>query len=194
MNPDAYADPIYENDQYIGPAFPDRVITARTNITLFNSLNLSALLEHQGGGFVQNNTGHHMGNRNVFGPCYPSQQAQRAAVSGNTEPLTHITAIWRARCTIVATQQREDNWFESTDFIKLRTITLTYELPEMLVPPRAQAATLSLSAGGNLWVKTDYSGTDPEARNNGATSSVGGTDYHSLPPYQTFVASLRVRF
>jgi hypothetical protein len=114
-------------------------------------------------------------------------------VAGNPEPLTHITAIMRARCTITATQQREDNWFESTDFIKLRTVTLTWELPDGLVPV-ANSAALSLSAGGNLWKRTNYLGTDPEARNNGATSAVGGTDYHSLPPYQTFVATLRVRF
>ena len=60
--------------------------------------------------------------------------------------------------------------------------------------PRTQAASLSLSAGGNLFKKTNYMGTDPEARNNGATSSTGGTDYHSLPPYETFVATLRVTF
>jgi hypothetical protein len=189
VNPNEYAAYIIETDQFIGPAVPDRMMSVSTNVTLGDNLVLSALGEYQGGAVMLNQTGKQMANRDVFGPCFEAQQALRA---GDPQALSRITALVRSKCTVVPTQQLSENWIEATDFFKLRTITLTYQLPDGLLP-RTQSAALTLAAGGNLWTKTDYWGTDPESRALGP-SDPQPSDHHGAPPYRTYVASLRVRF
>ena len=51
---------------------------------------------------------------------------------------------------------------------------------------------MSLS-GQNLWVKTDYTGTDPEVHEGGA-SNTSREDYYSMPPRRAIVTRLSITF
>jgi hypothetical protein len=83
---------------------------------------------------------------------------------------------------------------ESTDYFRLRTVSLSYRLPASLVPLDVDAATIRL-AGRNLLTVTDYSGTDPEINDRlGSGDVMARRDYYSLPTYRTFELSLRVQF
>ena len=191
-NPDEFAAPIIEKDVFIGAAWADRTINLRSNVGLLNSsLRLGAVGEFQLGGTVINQTSRLTAQRDMFGPCYAAQQAQRKNQAGDGSAWATIPALLRIKCTVVPTEQRLELWMENIDFFKLRTVTLSYDLPDGLIPG-TQAATLNF-AGVNLFKRTDYWGTDPEALNNASTLPAG-RDYNQLPPYTTYTASLSIRF
>ncbi|MDD4421100.1 MAG: hypothetical protein PHW85_05920, partial [Bacteroidales bacterium] len=56
--------------------------------------------------------------------------------------------------------------YESTDFIKLKNVTLSYNIPDKLVKKlRITGAQFFLNAY-NLWTTTPYQGYDPESVGN----------------------------
>ena len=193
MNANEFADPIIEGDQFFGPIFPVNMMIVRSSVRLGTSLTVSAMGEYQGGHWVWYNGGFRLMERDLFPGCFETQRVLRAAEQGNTEPLSRVTALLRAKCNVDRATQDQRLFMESSDFFKLRNVTVSYQLPEFLLRSIAQSATLTFSANGNLWVKTDYWGMDPENRNRrGALTQA--VDWDGLPPYQTYVVSLRVRF
>ena len=143
------------------------------------------------GGHILDQTARLTAQRDMFGPCYATQQAQRKMLAGDASAWNQVTALLRAKCTVVPTEQRLELWQEKGDFFRLRTVTVSYNIPEGLIP-RTQAATLNLSAV-NLWKHTDYWGTDPEAL-RAAANGASPVDYNQLPPYTTYTMSLSVHF
>ena len=88
-------------------------------------------------------------------------------------------------------------YVESTAFVKLREVRLSYEMPNALVSRlfngRAQSARIELS-GRNLKTWTDYTGLDPEVSNfgNGALGRI--QDVTPYPPSRSFYFSINTTF
>ncbi len=88
-------------------------------------------------------------------------------------------------------------YVESTAFVKLREVRLSYEMPNALVSRlfngRAQGARIELS-GRNLKTWTDYTGLDPEVSNfgNGALGRI--QDVTPYPPSRTYYFSINTTF
>jgi hypothetical protein len=192
-NPDAKADAIVEKDVFIGSVWPDRSMNLQTNLAI-GGLRLGAVGDFQWGGHTLDQTARFTAAREHFGPCYPAQQAQRKKLAGDASAWANITAEMRLKCSLVPNEQAIQLWYEPNDFFKLRTVTMSYNLPEGLIPG-AQRASLHL-AGNNVWKSTDYWGTDPESRNS-IRSDTNGTnpiDYNEMPPFTTYTVSLSVGF
>jgi TonB-dependent starch-binding outer membrane protein SusC len=65
---------------------------------------------------------------------------------------------------------------EDGDFIRLREIALTYNIPSRLASRfKSRNASITVS-GRNLWLATKYSGLDPESNENGRGSTGALTD------------------
>jgi TonB-linked SusC/RagA family outer membrane protein len=204
MNPDAFADPVIETDHLIGPVNPTQVFGLNTQLRLGNSLNLDALFEHQGGHYLPQYTGYQNARRGTWFPCYDIQQ-KIIAVRKNTDAnaLSDVTALERARCaTNLYGGHDAGFWIEKADFWKLRSLAITYQLPESLVSSFASRASMTL-AGTNLLTWTDYSGVDPEVEDfqdraeggiyDGA-GDYGRREYYQIPSPRTFLLSFRVTF
>jgi len=103
-----------------------------------------------------------------------------------------VKAIDRARCALNggSVAPTYDSWIESTDFFKLRSVTVTYELPTGWI--RGTRTASVQVAGRNLWTVTDYTGSDPEL--DDYRTSLARRDYYVLPTYRSFLASVRVTF
>jgi TonB-linked SusC/RagA family outer membrane protein len=188
-------------DQDLGPVFPTTLLGFGTDVRLFNRLSLDALAEYQGGHFLPNYTGYQNARRGVWFPCYDIQQMQvRAEQAGNTSELdaAGITALQRAQCSLSGFNS--DFWVEPADFLKLRYVSLTYDVPQRFVR-FSNSASVTLSAR-NLFTWTDYSGTDPEVEDFADRSSlvfdgagdVGRRDYYTIPSPRSFLLSFRVSF
>ena len=95
------------------------------------------------------------------------------------------------RCSIVAAQRDYSYWVESADFFKLRSVSVSYEVPKRFAPG-ARNMTVSL-AGRNLFVSTDYTGSDPETADQ-RTSTFSRRDYYNFSTYRTFLFSVRTSF
>ena len=78
-------------------------------------------------------------------------------------------------------------------FIKLRELSLTFQLPDRWAQ-RFRASSLSLTlAGRNLWTITDYSGVDPEV-NAFAQDNFSASDFESQAQVRYYTARLNVGF
>lgn len=190
-NPNAFADPVLSEVQYLGSTFPDRIIGVGSTLTLWKRLRLDALGEFQRGGANINYIGYQNALRGVWADCMPVQRKLVAARQGNAAALNDVTALERARCAIDRTQQDADFWVEPTDFFKLRSASATYTLPNRWIPG-VKGASFTL-AGRNLFTATDYSGLDPESADQ-SDNTFSRREYYQLPALRSFLASLRVTF
>lgn len=88
-------------------------------------------------------------------------------------------------------------YLEDASFVKLREITLAYELPatlrDRLLAGRARRLTLELS-GRNLKTWTDYTGVDPEVSNFANQPTGRIQDVTPYPPSRTYYFSVRTSF
>jgi TonB-linked SusC/RagA family outer membrane protein len=80
------------------------------------------------------------------------------------------------------------NWIESASFLKLRELTLSYDLPGGIVGSLwrgARYARVSLSAR-NLFLSAPYDGLDPEVSNFGNQPIARNIDVAPFPPSRSF--------
>jgi len=87
-------------------------------------------------------------------------------------------------------------WVEDGSFVKLRELTLTYDLPQDLVQSlwgRARYLRLTFS-GRNLLTFTNYSGMDPEVSNFGNQAIGRNIDVAPYPPSRSFWLSVDLGF
>lgn len=186
-NPDEVGAPIVATDQYIGPVYPTRLFSSQLTAGLLRRFSLDAIVDYQGGGYLTNFIGYQNALRNVWQPCYAIQQQLKAGSS------TGITARDQLRCGIDRTVLNSDYWAAKTDFVKLRSISLAYDVPERFVR-YAKSATL-IAAGQNLWRWTKYDGADPEANDaTDAGTGLGRREYYQIPPFKTMLFSIRATF
>ena len=164
---------------------------------------LDVLGEFQAGGHLTNFIGYQGIVRNIWQPCYAVQAKLRAynGVDGKKgtaddvlNALDGVTARDRGRCAIDATVRSSDFWVAKTDFFKLRSVSLSYQIPTRYLRNSVKGATFTLS-GRNLFTSTKYDGADPEANDaQDAGSGLGRREYYQLPPFRTFLATLRLTF
>lgn len=187
LNPDAYADPIIEEDTFLGGAYPEKLIGISTSLTFHDRLTLDVLGAAQLGHYLMNALAYQnsAANRRVWQPCY---EAQKHIEAGE---IDKVKALDRMRCALDSGIRDYDYWIEPADFFKLRSISLSYRLPENLIPGTS-GATLTV-AGRNLFTITDYTGTDPEVSDI-RDSSFARRDYYNFPTPRSFMATLRVNF
>jgi hypothetical protein len=167
-------------------------------------------VEHQAGHYLPNYTGYQDARRGVWYNCYDIQKTMAQVYYGGSQSLLDpYTAFERARCATNVTgagssvnQGGHDSayWIDKADFWKLRSISVSFQLPDAWVSSYADRATLTL-AGRNLLKWTDFEGTDPEiedysdrAGSGSGAGSYGRREYYSLPPARTFLATLRLTF
>ena len=139
---------------YLGSPVPKREIGFSNTITLFRQFRLYALLDYKGG-FKQMNF-------KEYNRCATQDNCARlndpVLRSGTTAADTVMRAYWR---TVPSA------YLEDGDFIKLRDLSLTYDVPLDFVR-RMGLSTASITlAGHNLAMWTDYSGLDPEVNSYG---------------------------
>jgi hypothetical protein len=201
-NPDEFANPVVVLDSAIGPVYPTRIVSVGTTLSLRNRLTFDVLGEHQGGSHLGNWIGYQNALRNVWRPCYAVQKKLRQALGpdgvANTADdvpaaIADVTARDRGRCAIDRTVQNSDFWISPIDYFKLRSVSVTYQLPQRLFAG-GRSATLTI-AGRNLFKSTKYDGADPESYDaQDAGNNIGRREYYQLPPYKTVIVTLRTIF
>ena len=198
-NPEEFADPIIEQDAYLGRNYPNRITSLQTSFRLFDRLTVDAMGEWQNGGYLMNWVGYQNARRGIWRPCFAVQARLRAAKAGDASALNDVRALDRYRCGSDAIDRTVINnayWTESSDFFKLRTVSVSYDLPRGIARwLNARTGSVTLAAR-NLFTVTDYTGTDPESfdalDSNG--TRLGRRDYYNLPALRSFLFSVRFGF
>ncbi len=190
-NASEFATPIVDTLQFLGATFPTQIINPSFTLTLFKRLNIDAVGEWQIGGHLLNGTAFQNSGLQIWQPCFATQRALKAAAAGNTTALATVTAGDRIKCTITASERDYSYFVESSDFFKLRSVSVSYELPRSI--SRTSRPTTIQLTGRNLFTSTSYSGSDPENADQ-RTSTFYRRDYYNFPPYRTFLFSVRTSF
>jgi hypothetical protein len=88
-------------------------------------------------------------------------------------------------------------YIEDAGYVKLREVSLSYNLPDNLLSRlgggRVESARISLE-GRNLKTWTDYSGLDPEVSNFGNRPVGRAIDVTPFPPSRTFWLGINLGF
>jgi outer membrane receptor protein involved in Fe transport len=175
--------------EVLGVAFPQRLFSLGTRFTWNSSLTFDVLAEGQNGHFRTTGVGWATSRRETWPACYGIQN------EFNANGLTNLNAAQAATC--VPSYLRWGMWTNQADFIKLRSASISYRLPEGLIPA-TRGATVALQAK-NLFVWTDYQGLDPEATDRGNTGGFGSgseyfSEYYNAAPPRVFILNFTVNF
>ncbi len=88
-----------------------------------------------------------------------------------------------------------ENFVEDAGWVRLRTLSLSYNFPASLLRnfKLIKGASFTLT-GNNLWLKTNFTGFDPENSSTSADSNADGFAGFSYPGVRSFFASINVNF
>jgi len=164
----------------IGDATPDFNMSFSNDVK-WGSLRLYGLLDWQKGGDVVNLTKflYDLGSNT-------EDYADPVAGSSLTAGEARLSA-WPKQTRV---------YVEDASFVKLREVTLSYDLPASItsrIGRGVRSAQLSIS-GRNLLTFTDYTGLDPEVSNFGNQTIARNIDVAPFPPSRQFWFSLALNF
>ncbi len=104
-----------------------------------------------------------------------------------------ITNVPQARLGWSNGTGHSTRWLESADFIRLRNLTFSYNLPESVLESIGFSSTRIYLTGINLLTITDYTGYDPEARDDSGGFGTGQA-FYSAPAAKTISFGLNINF
>jgi TonB-linked SusC/RagA family outer membrane protein len=171
--------PIFsDEDEFIGPATPDFFGSFGSTVTLWNNLQLYALLDWKSGFKLYNGT-------EEFRWRFGNNRESNDPALQESQEFDDIIAF------LIAGE--ETPFIQDGDFVKLREVSATYTLPDTWVAPLgAQRASISV-AGRNLATWTDYPGVDPEVDSFGQ-GSLEKADFLAIPQSRRLVTTLNLTF
>ncbi|MCG8388624.1 MAG: TonB-dependent receptor, partial [Cytophagales bacterium] len=85
-------------------------------------------------------------------------------------------------------------WVEDGSFLKIRELTLAYNLPGTIMEKLKMEQAKVYLQGRNFFTHTDYSGYDPEVSRDGGSTISPNIDYGTFPQVQSFLLGLNVSF
>lgn len=93
------------------------------------------------------------------------------------------------------TNRTSDRFVEDGSYIRLKNLTIGYNIPGQFLEPVGVEALKVYFSGQNLWTKTDYSGADPEIGQRSSTNYLSrGVDIGTYPQAQIYTFGVKVQF
>ena len=158
---------------YMGPSVPTREMSFTSDATLMQRLHGHILFDYKAGHYQFN---------------VKDWRRDRAGVSWETvDPNANPDEV-------LVRQFASQTYLhiQPADFLKLRDVSLTYDLPVQWVKRYVDHASFGVS-GHNLKIWTKYGGADPEVNFNGV-STFNRNDSWTVPMTRRYSASLTVGF
>jgi TonB-dependent starch-binding outer membrane protein SusC len=174
--------PQFGDSMFIGPSTPTRQIGFSNTVTLFQNVQLYALLDYAGGHYLFN---------------VPDWRRAFLGLSwdvANPDADPRDVALMRAGFGGASPNTVPEPWIQPADFLKLRDVSLSYLIPSRFTGRAGIDQTRLMIAGHNLstlW--TRYGGLDPEINLHGDATFLR-TDGFTVPPTRRISASLNVTF
>ena len=175
-------------DHYLGKPYPDWNMTFGSNVSLGRSWRVNALFEYRGGNFTVTNLTDAFRNSHPTIGLNTITGAQVEAVITNPASTAaerlEAAKIWWTKLKALSPYDGL-NQNEDGSFLSLREVGVTWTSPAGLAAKLgAREATFSLT-GRNLFLKTNYTGVDPETNAIGRDTG-GGTDGNYLEAVDAF--------
>ena len=175
-----------EDRKVIGNANPD-FIYGLTNTFTYKGISLTIFLEGVQGNDMLN--------------------ASRFETEGMTDPKNQTTAVldrWRQPGDItdipasswgdINNSRISTRFIEDGSYLRVKTLTLSYQLPENILSKVNIDGIRIYVTGENLLTFTNYSGFDPEVNAFGDSNTAFGIDYGTYPQTRNIIFGLNVTF
>lgn len=200
------------NNPIVGNREPD-YIAGLNNTFRYKNLMLSFLLDVRKGGDVYNGTEYSM-IVNGLSKLTTLNDRQSVTVTGvNSQTGEDFTQTYNADqsytingITYAGTNLIQQYWanyaansmnlITSVNWLKLRSLSLTYDLSSLLKNQQVIKGISATATGTNLFTWTNYKGMDPEVSAAGGTGGSGSTgiDYLGVPAVASFTFGVNVTF
>ncbi len=179
---------INDNDrQIIGNALPD-FTWGITNTLTYGGFELTLFLQGVQGQDIYNATRFELEAMSSF--KNQSTTTLDRWAPGNTDGSLPIAVFGDPNDN----DRASSRWVEDGSFLKIRELTLAYNLPGTIMEKlKMQQAKVYLQ-GRNFFTHTDYSGYDPEVSRDGGSTISPNIDYGTFPQVQSFLLGLNVSF
>ena len=173
-----------EDKTWLGDPNPDWIGGINAAVS-YKGITLAALVDFQLGRDVINGLRYELEGMDDF--ANPTVAVNRRWTQANTD-----TDMPRLAYGDPAGNNRfSDRWVEDGSFVRLRTLTLSYDFPQELVKKFYFSTMRVYVSAENLLTSTDYLGYDPEFNHLGSNSLLSGVDGGSLPLTRTFSVGIK---
>ncbi|HVY75971.1 MAG TPA: SusC/RagA family TonB-linked outer membrane protein [Puia sp.] len=200
------------NNPIVGNREPD-FIGGFANTFRYKRFILSFLLDIRKGGDVYNGTEYAMVTNGLSKRTLQNDR-QSVTVSGvNSQTGADYTQTYDANQTYTINGTTFDgkymiqqywlnyaansyNFITSVNWVKLRSLSLTYDFTSMLTNKKVIKGLSATAVGTNLFTWTNYKGMDPEVSAAGGTGGSGSTgiDYLGVPAVASFTFGVNITF
>ena len=171
--------------RFIGPSTPTREIGFSNTFTFFRYFRLYGLLDMKGGHYVFN-----LQERNR---CQGSDNCSRTNNPRARFPQTPADSILFKELAVYRNASVSPEWIQKGDFVKLREISLTYDVPRNLIARLGAQSMSVILSGRNLALWSDYEGTDPEVNSYGGRNFVR-IDAYAAPMMRRLSAAINLQY
>jgi hypothetical protein len=176
---------------------PTRLWSLSNSLTLFKNWRIYGLLDSQGGHYLYNHKEYdRCALRGVNGP-----NCVRLTAPGVSDS---VRALWGSigTPTTITAPMTQTLYVEKADFIKLRDLSVSYNIPQQWARRARLESAVILLAGHNLAMWTDYTGLDPEVngygnnvvRGSGNSAQFVRVDAYSMPMTRRYSAQLFITY
>jgi len=192
------------NDMTIqGSNLPD-FIWGMSNKVSYKDFDLSILLQGSEGGKVFFLGARHMDNgalgSNQFARwlrCYKPEHSVSTLPSG-----TSVDMSWDGKTPLPANigsnPQYNDTWLYDASFVRIKSITLGYNLPKGICSRIHASGCRIFLTGDNIFTWNNYPGATPETNSygntTGATNTYQGMDYATYPMSRRYTMGVNLTF
>jgi len=185
-----------ENLKVLGNPFPKNT-GGITNTFEYWGFDLSALFTWSYGNKLYNQAGIFQSNN--FSNGLDNQTEDQFSYWRQPGDITNVPKpeLWYGT---TATTVPSSRWLSDGSFLRLRTVTLGYSLPQSLVSKIKLTKLRFYVTAQNLLTETNYKGNDPEVNYfaGGASQQTEnltiGNDYYSAPQARTIIFGINVGF
>ena len=199
--------PIIDTRQrYLGSSFPKWIFNTTQTFT-YKQFSLSALLDVREGQYRYNQFANFMAafgtskmteNRTemivfdgVLADGTPNTKSVYLGQGLGADGVDYVNGYYRNYY-----RGASEFFIEDASWIRLRSLSLSYSVPGNILKKSKvlNAATVSVT-GNNLWLKTDFTGFDPESSSNPAGSNTSDAfSGFTYPGIRSFLISLNLQF
>ncbi len=178
------------------PTPEDRTVIGNANPDFFYGLNNSVSYKNIGlTVFLEGTYGNDMLNATrIDSEGMTDPKNQLLTVNNRWRQPGDVTDIPKASWAVKDNSRISTRFIEDASYLRVKTITLSYQLPKSLLEKVGISQAKVYATGENLFTITDYSGFDPEVNAYGGSNTMQGIDYGTYPQTRNMIFGINVVF
>jgi len=187
----------FDDRQVVGSALPD-YFGGWQNTLSYKGLSLTANVQFSGGNKIFNQSRHAYENFGFTRSGIPYGNISERVYNNYWREPGQQTDVPRPSTEGGQLQRFSTQFLENGDFIRLKTLRLSYDLPSEIVDSMGLGRLNFYAQGQNLLTITDYLGFDPEVSTNTSNQTdlniLQGEDFGTLGQARTITIGLNASF